>query len=396
MTALTIITPSDLQTAQGVHQQSAQWLAAYENSHTKLIAKADAIHGAKLPVEFDAKLNRWQESAKQALQRMEAERKPFTEKAHAFIKAFTEQENRLNAMYKEIQAIRDASATAYRKEEAERLAKERQELARKTERVDLLANASNQVREAYAAILEGDKSELLDAFEKVTLDNIDEYEAILREINPVLKYDRWTSIEIRLSPTQLNNQQEIDAIKTEALEFGDKFDKAAEHYKSEITRYAQHLLTLLPHRRKALENPTAVIDNTAEELRRKQERLAEDQRKAAEEAATKAAEEAKAKMELQQRVEEANRHLEQPRAIESYSITVTSRAGWAEIFKYYLIHQPETADEDLGKVKLDSMRIFAERRAKQRGELISHPDVVYEPKYKVTVRQTKGKTKKAA
>lgn len=386
-TTLTTITPSDLQTAQGVYSKSSEWLSAYESKHAALIKLATT---AKLPAEIDTKMNQFQVSARAALKAMNDNRTPFTEKAHAFVKAFTDMENRIKALDGEIQALRNASAAAYAKEEAAKREAERLDLARKTERITLLANAEQQVRDAYSAIVQGDKDELLSAFEAITLETLDQYEALLRDIHPVLKYERWEAIKVSLKPTQLNPQGEIDAIGVEAL-LGGKFDKCALHYKEEIANYAAHLLTLLPHRRAGLERGEAESKEAAE-LRAKQSQLEADQAAAAKAAAEKKAEAERAEALLNQQVEQANRSAEAPRSIESYSITVTNRQGWVEIFKFYLANTTASEGEDLGKVKLDSMRLLAERLAKSTGVKIDSPHVVYEAKYKVAVKSaTKGR-----
>lgn len=388
---LEIITPADLQTAQGVHEQSKGWLAAYEKAHAALVKKAT---DPKLTSALDTEMNKFQVSARAALKTMNENRTPFTEKAHAFVKMFTDMENRIKALDGDIQALRNASAAAYAKEEAEKREQERLDLARKTERIELLARAEQQVRDAYSAILQGDKDELLTAFESITLETLPVYEALLKDINPVLKYERWEAIKVIISPTQLNSQEEIDAIITQALLAGDKFDKCAAHYKSEIIAYAAHLLTLIPHRREGLLRGEQESKEAAA-LRAKQAQLEADQAKAAAEAAAKKAEAERAAAVLDQQVEQANRAVEQPRAIESYSITVTNRQGWVEIFKFYLANT-DPSENDLGKVKLDSMRLLAERMAKSTGVKIDSPHVVYEAKYKVAVKKSATKSRKAA
>lgn len=386
--SLTVITPADLQTAQGVYEQSKGWLAAYETKHAKLAEQVKAA-GEKLPAALDAACNQFQVSARAALKAMNEKRSPFTEKAHAFVKLFTDMENRVKAMDAEIQAHRNASATIYAREEAARREAERIELATKQERITLLANAEQQVRDAYSALLQADKDELLAAFEGASIEQIGDVETVLAGIAPKLTPERWAEMgsSVRLAPTSLTPADATADIIRQALG-GDKYDKCAPHYASEITGYAKTLLAMVPQRRAELEQGVEE-SKAAEELRRKQEQLAADQARAAKEAAERAAEQEKAKAVLNQQVAQANRQIEAPKAVESYKITVASRAGWVEVFKFYLANTDEVAGEDLGKVKLDSMRLLAERLAKSTGELIDHPDVVYEAKYKAAVRRKK-------
>lgn len=218
-TEISLLTQTDLQNAGSVLHEATIYLNKYKSKHLELIELAKTA-GEKLPKDVDDKLMAWQVSAKKAVKYIEEKRKPFTEKAHAFIKAFTAVENEIGAkLYNEIQNIRDKSAAIHAKEEAE-----------KAKQQAMVANM----------------------------------------------------------------------------------------------------------------------------------------------------------------VAEANREVEAPKAIESYSITISSIDGWRSVIEYFLSNSG-TPVEDLGKIRLDQMKAFAEKQAKASGEMIEHKDINYDAKYKAVARATKKK-----
>lgn len=376
---LTIITPTDLQNAGSVLAQNTSYLNIYRKSHSKLLEKAKA-EGTKLKPETDEAMNKWQVSAKLALKKMEEERKPYTQKAMEFVKVFTSTENALSKdLYQSIQDIRNASATAYAKEEEEKQRQEADELAKKQERIRLLADAEQQVRDGYASILREEKANLLKSFENATADNIDEVEANLKNLKPTFLKTKWDEIPVNL--TSRLDQSEIDNVITNSR-LG-KFDKCSAHFKSEIKNYAAYLVSLIPARREEIAQ--GIASKEAEELKRKQEAIEEAQRKAAQEKAEEERIEKLKEEELQLQIDQANRRADAPdtRTISSCSITVSTREAWLAIVGFFFENSTET---DMGKVKLDQMKAFAERWAKSHGEKIEHPGISYEVKYKAVAK----------
>ncbi len=371
------LSQTDLQSAGAVYTTSINMLAKYSNKQAVLIEKARKC-GEKLTKELDDELMNWQVSAKKAVKFMNETRAIYTEKAHAFIKAFTAIENELGKdLYEPIQHLRDTSARIHAEEAAEAARKEREELAAKQKRIDDIANLETQLRNGYAAYLAAVKNTMLTVYSNASLDQLDEAEqAVKGFVNGLFSKEEWEAIQL------IGEKELIDEVRTQ-----EKFDKCAEHFTAEVTKYAQFVLQLFPARRLQLEQ--GIADNkAAEELRQKQEEEAEAIRVAAEKRAAEEATKAKQQANVTVLVSQANRQEEAPKTIESYSMVVGSVDGWRAIVDYYLTNSG-TALEDLGKVKLDSMRMFAEKQAKVTGEIVDHKDVVYEPKYKAVARVSK-------
>lgn len=378
-----VITPDDLTGAGAVLNQNTSYVNIYRKSQAKLVEEAKA-DGDKLKPETDAKINKWLVSAKLALKKMEEDRKPYTSKAMEFIKLFTTAENTIGKeLYQELQDIRDRSLSAYRAEENAKRRAEELELKKKQERITLLSQAEQQVREAYAAILRDEKHDLLMTYDKATAETIDDVEKELANLNPVFLKSQWDEISVNIQSNILD-QREIDNVITNS-KLG-KFDKCAEHFKNELKNYASHLVTLIPSRREEIEKGEE--SKKAAELKKEQEALEAEQARQAHAKAEKSRQEAiKAEQEAIA-LEQANRAVAEPetRSIDSYSITVSGADGWRKLVDFYLINSKET---DLEKITGKQMKTFAEKWAKKHGEVIESEELEYEIKYKAVARKEK-------
>ena len=329
-------------------------------------------------------MNAFQVSAKAALSKMQESRKVYTSKANEFVKAFTAIENELSGdVYKRIQDIRDASASEYAKEAKEEEIKQQLKLQMEQERIRLLADAEGQVRNGYASILKQDKEDLLNAFHTCDENTIDGVEEMLKEMDAIFKIERWEGIPVVIKSSILDQKNVDNIIFNSKL---GKFDAVCDHYSKEINGYAKYLLSMIPKRR--LEIQEGKESELAAEMKRKQDQIDEDHR--AKMDAKKAEEEAERLKEaqLQAQIEIERKKAESSsRPIQSYSIEVMDRDGWAEIFKLYFGLNTDMGAEDLGKVKLDSMKGWCEKYAKSKGVFIESESIKYEPKYKVVARK---------
>ncbi len=376
-TELVILTQTDLQSAGSVLEKASSYLTAYQKKHADLLKRANSA-GPKLPKELDDDLMAWQVSAKKAGSVMEEARKPYTGKAHSFIKAFTTVENEISkSLYDVVQNIRDNSAKLHAEEAAALRAKEQAELAAKQRRIDDKLSLENQLRAGYAKYLQGIKNLLLRIHANVTLET---YKDALYQLetftNVTIPQDEWEKIEL-VGPADL-----ISEVRTV-----EKFEACKAHFTKEIAEQAKYLLDLMPARKEELERGE-LESKQAAELALKAEQEAEEARKIADARAKQEAEKAKQQVQVSAMINEANRDLEAPKAIESYSINVTSMDGWRAIIDYYMMYSGTSA-ENIGNIKLDQMKAFAEKQAKATGELITHDDIVYQAKYKAVARATK-------
>lgn len=384
-TALTIITPNDLQSADQVLTTNKSYVEKYKKKYDVLIERANK-EGVKLTPETDAAINDYLASAKKAVGVMETDRKPWTKKAQDFVALFTVEENKLKADYfTGLQAVRDASVRAYAIEEAENRKVEAAKLAKEKLKVELLANAEAQIRTAYANRLRDDKAELLAHYEGITLDLIDGLADILENIDGDFKQEYWEGINATITGQGLTDEELAD-IATKAKE--GKFEKVKPHYEAEIKSYAEHLLSLLPERRKELQEGNATCE-AADKLREDALLLEQQQADASEKTTAAAIQTNTTAVIIDQQIDQARRSIGVPKAqtIESYNIVVLERNGWAEIFKLFLTHSDE---QDLGKVKMDAMKVYAERIAKSSGIKIDSPYIQYEAKYKAVVKSRRA------
>ncbi len=373
------LSQSDLQSAGSVYTTSVEMLGKYRVKHSALLERATEA-GEKLPKDLDDELMNWQVSAKKAVKFMNETRSVYTDKAHAFIKEFTALENTLGKeLYETIQHVRDCSAKIHAQEAAAAREKEEAELREKQRRIDAIAELESQLRSGYANHLANVKQTILQVYSNTTLEQIEEAEsAVLGFIGGTLSEEAWNAI------TLVGDTALIGEVRT-----AERFNACSTHFTTEVTKYAEYIITLFPARKEELERGEQESAQAAE-LARKQEEEAENARKEAERRAAEQAEKEKQQATVTVMVSQANREVDAPRAIESYSITVGSVDGWRAVVDYYLTNAGIPAQE-LGKVKLDSMVTFAERQAKSTGEMISHEDVTYEPKYKAVARATKKK-----
>ena len=373
------LSQSDLQSAGSVYTTSVAMLDKYRTKHSALLERATEA-GEKLPKDLDDELMNWQVSAKKAVKFMNETRSVYTDKAHAFIKEFTALENTLGKeLYDCIQQVRDKSAKIHAKEAAAAREKEEAELREKQRRIDAIAELESQLRSGYANHITTVKQTILQVYSNTTLTQIEEAEAAVRGfIGGTLSEEAWNAISL------VGDDTLIEEVRT-----ADRFNACSSHFTTEVTKYAEYILTLFPTRKEELERGEQESEQAAE-LARKQKEEAENARKEAEKRAAEQAEKEKQQATVTVLVSQANREVDAPRAIESYAITIGSVDGWRAVVDYYLTNAGASTEE-LGKVKLDSMVTFAERQAKSTGEMITHSDVSYEPKYKAVARATKKK-----
>lgn len=379
ISGLISLSQSDLQSAGSVYTTSIGMLEKYRTKQTQLLHRATEV-GEKLPKELDDELMNWQVSAKKAVKFMNETRSVYTDKAHAFIKEFTAIENTLGKeLYDAIQTVRDNSAKVHAQEAAAAREKEEAELREKQRRIDAIAELESQLRSGYANHLTNVKQTILQVYSNTTIAQIEEAESAVRGfIGGTLSEEAWNSI------TLVGDDSLVEEVRT-----AERFNACSAHFTSEVTKYAEYILTLFPARQEELERGEQESAQ-ALELAKKQQEEAEKAQADADKRASEQAEKEKQSASVTVMINQANREFDAPRSIESYSITVGSIDGWRAVIEYYLTNAGASVKE-LGKVKLDSMVTFAERQAKSTGEMVAHEDVSYEPKYKAVARATKKK-----
>lgn len=381
-TELSIIS-LDVESISGTLTRNEEWLSKYEASQAKLIALAEK-EGEKLSPETDKKLMEWQVSAKTCAKTMRTDRMVYTSKMDEIKSMFTAVENKLEKeLYTPLQIIRDRSAAIYVKEQREAEVAEAIKLKKEQERIALLADANQQVRNACVDILRSDKDELFAAFNGADASSIDGVEQVLEGVDSVFKIDRWNEIAPILSSSLLD-AGELENIIVNAK--AGKFDAYAPHYKSEIDGYAKYLLSLIPQRREEIAKG-AEESKAAADLARKQRELEAGQQAEADARVQKQIDDAMKAAELDSKVA-VEKGKSAGKVVESYSIVVSNRDGWMQIFQLYF---QNSGIADLGNIKMDQMKAWCEKYAKSSGVFIEHDSIQYEEKYKAVARKASKK-----
>lgn len=393
MTHLTVIKQEDLQSAGQVLATTKTWIVAYEKKRDNLLllAKRD---GEKLTPETDSLINDYLASLKKASAKAEENRKPFTSKLNEVVKLFTTEEAKLKVeLATQLQDIRNLSVAAYKKQEAIDKAKEQKKLDIAKAKIELFAEAELQIRTQYAAFLRADKAKLMEVYENCTLEM---HDAILEMLNMVVgtfTEEMWSGINALIDNSLIYPQmkcltaEEIDLICTDA-KVG-KYEKVAPHYQTEIKTYADHLCTLMPERKIELE---AGVTESVAATKLKEEQVVVEAKQ--DELAAVCTEQAvKAQLSsviIDSQISSADRSVGMPKAqsIDSYEIILLdNNLGWSEIFKFYSTYSGSDLE---GKIKLESMKLFAERVAKSQGLKIDSPYIKYDEKYKAVTKSKRA------
>lgn len=373
----------DVESISGTLTRNEEWLTKYEASQSKLIALAEK-EGEKLSPETDKKIMEWQISAKTCAKTMRTDRMVYTSKMDEIKSMFTSVENKLEKdLYTPLQMARDRSAAIYVKEQREKEQEEARKLAKEQERITLLADAEQQVRNAYADILRSDKDELFTAFNGADSETIDAVEKLLEGVDSTFKIDRWNEI-IPVLSSQLHTEKELENIVMNAK--AGKFEACAPHYKAEIDGYAKYLLSLIPQRREEIAKGDEE-SKAAADLARKQRELEASQQADADARVQKEIDDALKVAEMNSKIAVAQAKAPS-KSIESYGIEVLAREGWMQIFQMYY---QNSGVEELGNIKLDQMKAWCEKYAKSSGVFIEHSSISYEEKYKAVARKASKK-----
>lgn len=383
---IAIISSAEVNSATEVLATTQSWVAAYQKKEAILLEQATK-EGDKLSPETDQKINDFLASVKKAIKAAEDNRKPFTTKLQTITKLFTAEENALTSLMKDLQIKRNTSASIYAKEAAEKARKDQLVLDRKHEEIRLFAEAEQYYRDAYASLLNNDKGELFNALEGATLETIAGVEDLLKSVTGNLEPSIWNSEIAKLFPTYLS-EDEAGAIAIKAKE--GKFDKIAPHYKAEIKDYAEHLLSMVPERIRDLEDGKE--SEALAELKRKEEEIQEAQNKLSENRTQQEVANATATATIDMQIEQHKHNLNVPKVQTkgTYEIEVLNIQGWMEIANFYFLNAPNLDAAELGKVKLDSMKLFAERIVKSDGLMVESTNVLYHEVIKAVTKSKRA------
>src|SRR5690606_34772299 len=143
--------------------------------------------------------------------------------------------------------------------------KEEAELRERQRRIDAIAELESQLRTGYANHLTNVKQTILQVYSNTTLAQIEEAEAAVRGfIGGTLSEEAWNAISL------VDDDTLIGEVRT-----SERFNACSTHFTTEVTKYAEYILTLFPARKEELERGEQESAQAAE-LARKQEEEAEN------------------------------------------------------------------------------------------------------------------------
>jgi hypothetical protein len=169
-------------------------------------------------------------------------------------------------------------------------------------------------------------------------------------------------------------------------------------FKQQIQEVKDQLIDRLPSLKKELtDQANASAEEAAAIEKRRLERIAYEKKKAEEERIeneriAKEKEESKkaaanAEIMFDQLVDSAAT-TDTPEARTGFDIVVLHPAGWVEIFQLWFQRKGLTMDvESIGGTKLDSMKTFVEKLAKDEDVKIESKNLRYDPKFKAVNRK---------
>jgi hypothetical protein len=363
----------------------------------------DTIEAEGMSDELDAALNTWQVKAKDAAKLMNTRRSPITQIMTKMAKYFTEQEGKLDpakadSIYSKVQLKRNEWA---RKKAEEQKAKEAAILKQQNiekERISIVADIQTSIRSVYGEKLMAFKKAIINKYNSLTLENVEEVKAYINQRGVVYPLDKFREIQPAVFPEYL------DKAEVEKLVYDEReklYDELSANFRENLEAEKLTYLDLIPSR--------------INELNEIAKAGAEEKRKL-EEAAQKRKEEAEAKLK-QDKLDQEERDRQKiksesematagtlfnsaaamaeikndspARVREGYKITVHNAAGWGALFLFYFEKEGQKLDvETFGKKTMNQMKAFCEKHAHKTGEKIDSDHLFYEEDFKAVA--TKG------
>ena len=381
---------TELPNAPAVIAKNQSYLTVYQKSAEKLKTKAEAelTEAGRLTEATDLELNKWQVSAKLAINAANEARTPITQLLTKIAKSFTSIEAEFDTLYKSIQAPRDRSAKAIAVENARIAAEAQAKLDKAKERVDLDATIEIQLRTKYAIELEADKTYLKNTLNNLTLSDIDQAQSVIEVLTPQFKLDRWViSNPIPRFHTEIEVAEMVKALQEL------RYETVAEHYSRVMEATKTDVINTLPLKKFDLQEfAKAGLEEQNRITKLAKDKAAKDKADkeiAAEQEAANIAEQVERNKEIaaekvnDQHAMTVMSATKSAPVLKSYTINVTGKLGWKEIANFWFTHgAPEEDLESFGKKSLSQMKTFAEKFAHKNGVKIESSNLVYEEEVK--------------
>lgn len=335
---------------------------------------------------YDNELAKFVEKGKKTITSMNDRRKPVTQMIDLIKKEFTSLESDLKSTVDKAQSQRNAYATEKMKIKQEEDRQAALRLAKEKEIIEYRKSCEIAVSSYFTECASKIKSQFLNDFNSLTLENIDKagFESTSSNFDTYF----YKGINLTFPDNSLLDKNTLDSIRSEFIDADYSAQKA--QFKAEIQSQLRELVDKIPSKKAELQ--TLALADAAEterllkekEAREKDEadriaKEAENKRKEAETAASvkAAGEQAAVLVDAQVGLFEA------PKVVESYEIKLTNIAGYLMLIQFWFEKEGKSLPQDkFEKFTFARAKAFCENYAKKNDEFIKNPTIIYEPKYK--------------
>lgn len=335
---------------------------------------------------YDNELAKFVEKGKKTITSMNDRRKPVTQMIDLIKKEFTSLESDLKSTVDKAQSQRNAYATEKMKIKQEEDRQAALRLAKEKEIIEYRKSCEIAVSSYFTECASKIKSQFLNDFNSLTLENIDKagFESTSSNFDTYF----YKGINLTFPDNSLLDKGTLDSIRSKFIDADYSAQKA--QFKAEIQSQLRELVDKIPSKKAELQ--TLALADAAEterllkekEAREKDEadriaKEAENKRKEAETAASvkAAGEQAAVLVDAQVGLFEA------PKVVESYEIKLTNIAGYLMLIQFWFEKEGKSLPQDkFEKFTFARAKAFCENYAKKNDEFIKNPTIIYEPKYK--------------
>lgn len=316
--------------------------------------------------ETDEKAKALIEKLKLTVARRKEKRMPYTRMLDDIKKQFTEIENGLSTIADGIQSKRNvfAAQQVAKKREAEAAAAK--ELAIKQEEIAIHGDTVAHINRVLSKLLESVINHTKQMVDTVTEGNIQEY---TKRLESVPKWTDSCDVIYNTPYTPPTTHIAKDVAAQAAKKILDLNKNGL--IQSYIAQASQIMTDTIPLLKAALTNK--------EDAKRLQQAQEDEVKRIAAEAEINAAKEAETQSAL------AVLDQEKPQEVKATidaSIEILSNDGWLQIIAFWYENDPTSKVGDLTKKTFLQCKTFCEKHAKNTGEVISHPSIVYNEKIK--------------
>lgn len=335
---------------------------------------------------YDSELAKFVEKGKKTITSMNDRRKPITQMIDLIKKEFTSLESDLKSTVDKAQSQRNAYATEKMKIKQEEDRQAALRLAKEKEIIEYRKSCEIAVSSYFTECASKIKSQFLNDFNSLTLENIDKagFESTSSNFDTYF----YKGINLTFPDNSLLDKDALDSIRSEFIDADYSAQKA--QFKAEIQSQLRELVDKIPSKKAELQ--TLALADAAEterllkekEAREKDEadriaKEAENKRKEAETSASvKAAGEQAAVL-----VDAQVGLIEAPKVVESYEIKLINIAGYLMLIQFWFEKEGKSLPQDkFEKFTFARAKAFCENYAKKNDEFIKNPTIIYEPKYK--------------